>query len=371
MAGKIFGYFGSDNGKVRTATKAKLAELVSKEDEEFGLETIDGQAENAEAGETAIGRVITGLRTVPFFGDKVVYFSNVNLLSSNQTASAEGVKLALEHLLDLLEEGLPDNVNLVISGDTLFKSAKAVKRLLKVAKVENFERENTSAVGWGEKLKFEVIKRARKFDLHMDEETAELFALLVGAESSVIDSTLEMLELYKGKGATIDIELIRRLIPLNEAGAIFEISDALLRMDALKAVALIDRQLAMRSEPIALMRATFIPTIRNLFYAKMLHLEYGLPLNRGMAKRIESLPASAQASLPRTKAGKVSAWGIGQAAEHARKFSYEGLRDLLGHCLDADRKLVTTQLDGRMLLHRLVSRLVAAAERGGRKVKSS
>ena len=88
-------------------------------------------------------------------------------------------------------------------------------------------------------------------------------------------------------------------------------------------------------------------------------LDFSSALNR--------LPEADRSWLPRTKAGKVNAWGMFYGARNAGQFRTAELRRALEAILRADKALVTTQLDARMVLHRLVAELTMS----GRKRKKS
>src|SRR5947209_20411770 len=67
-AAKIYAVVGSDDVEVKQ-TAAELAEKLKPADAgDFGLETIDGAADNADQAATRIRSTIEALRTLPFFG---------------------------------------------------------------------------------------------------------------------------------------------------------------------------------------------------------------------------------------------------------------------------------------------------------------
>jgi len=73
---------------------------------------------------------------------------------------------------------------------------------------------------------------------------------------------------------------------------------------------------------------------------------------------INRLPPDATAHLPRKKDGSISAYALGLAAQNADRFETEQLVDGLNACLDANLKLVTTQLEHELVLTELVVKLL-------------
>ena len=133
-----------------------------------------------------------------------------------------------------------------------------------------------------------------------------------------------------------------------------------------KAIALVDKQMTKGEQPIALMRAAFIPTLRNLFMVRLLlesHPRIPLTHGRAFAKAVDALPEGEKTWLPQKKAGGVNTWGLFHAAAKARNFTGRELREALEACLAADRSLVTTQLDARFVLHRLVAQITGGKRR--------
>ena len=70
------------------------------------------------------------------------------------------------------------------------------------------------------------------------------------------------------------------------------------------------------------------------------------------------LPAKATEHLPRKKDGSVNAYGLAVAAQHAHQFEASQLIDAMRACLDANVKLVTTQLDHELILTEVVVKLL-------------
>ena len=99
-------------------------------------------------------------------------------------------------------------------------------------------------------------------------------------------------------------EDVERMVPLTRTGVIFEISRALENKKSDAAISLIDFQLERGENAITIMRAAFIPTLRNLLAARLLCDAFNLkPTNfKEFTARISSLPSYAAALIPLKKA---------------------------------------------------------------------
>ena len=81
----IYAVVGSDESAVKSAAKDLAAQLTPADAGDFGVETIDGCADNAEQAATRIRSAIEALQTLPFFGGgKLVWLKNANFLGGQR-----------------------------------------------------------------------------------------------------------------------------------------------------------------------------------------------------------------------------------------------------------------------------------------------
>ena len=103
---------GSDEAKVKREAAELAQKLAPAEAGEFGLEIIDGAADNVEGAATAIRSTIAALQTLPFFGGgKLVWLKSANFLSDDVRGKSANVLEPLEELGDILSRGLPNDVS--------------------------------------------------------------------------------------------------------------------------------------------------------------------------------------------------------------------------------------------------------------------
>ncbi len=326
--------------------------------DEFSTEIIDGVISNAADALSACGKAIEALQTLPFFGGgKTVWLKNVNFLGSDKTSQAEATKEGTEALLKCLEEGLPSDIHFVMSCSVFNKVRSLCKFLSKSGDFQTFDRMDASRDGWQEKMIPSVRKMASECGLTFDHESMMLFVTLVGVDTRQIRVEMEKMDIYLGDRREVTVEDVRVLVPLSHAGVVFEIGRAIQKQNGARALELIDQQLARKETAVGIIRAAIIPTVRNLFMAAAISdgrripngnfNQYGAALN--------AIPERERAWLPHSKkTGKLSAYPLFLASASAGKFGLPKLRRSMQACLDADRCLVTTGLDDRMVLHRLI-----------------
>jgi len=358
----VYAVLGSDEAEVKRVAAELATELTPPEAGDFGLEVIDGVAENAEQAAARIRSTIEALQTLPFFGStKVVWLKNANFLGDTPISRAASVQAALEQLSDLVENGPGSDVIFLISATEVDKRRSFYKSLLKLAETQIFDRLDSSRSGWEEEA-IEIVRgRAKKRKLQFDDAALDLFVLLTGGDSRQIENELEKIDIFLGKDRGVHADLVRELVPLSRAGVIFELSNALATRDLELALKLVRRLLDQGESAIGILLVAILPTIRNLLLAKDLMERHRLPRPYSpfqFISAINRLPAEATDHLPRKKDGSINAYALGIAAQHAHRFGTGQLIEAMQACLEANLQLVTTQLDHELVLTEVVVKLL-------------
>lgn len=355
---KIYAVVGSDDVEVKRVA-ADLAEKLKPADAgDFGLEVVDGAADNAEQAAARIRSTIEALRTLPFFGgEKVVWLKNANFLGDDQKARSASVQSALEQLSETINEGLGPDIIFLISAIEVDKRRSFYKSLSKRAELQIFDKLDSSRGGWEEEATEIVQVRAKKRKLQFNDDALELFVLLTGGDTREIENELEKVDLYLGKDRAVEADLVRELVPLTREGVIFDLSNALAERDLELALQLVRQLLDQGENPMGILLAAILPTVRNLLLAKDLMERHGIKRPHApfpFISAVNRLPGDATAHLPRKKDGTINAWTLGLAAQNAHVFETEQLITGMKACLAANLQLVTTQLDHELILTEVV-----------------
>ena len=367
--GNIYAVMGSDESEVKRVAADLAASLTPPEAGDFGLEIVDGVAENADQAAGRIRSTIEALQTLPFFGStKVVWLKSANFLGDTQLSCAASVQSALEELSDLIENGLGSDVIFLISATELDKRRSFYRSLVKRAELQIFDRLDSSRSGWEEGATEIVRSRAKKRKLQFDTDALDLFVLLTGGDTRQIENELEKIDIFLGKDRGVYVDLVRDLVPLSRAGVIFELSNALAMRDLELALTLVRRLLDQGESAIGILLVAIIPTVRNLLLAKDLMECHRLARPHSpfqFTSAINRLPAEATDHLPRKKDGSINAYALGIAAQHAHQFETKQLIEAMQACLGANLQLVTTQLDHELILTEVVVKLLGPASGRG------
>ena len=363
---KIYAVVGSDDVEVKH-TAAELADKLKPANAgDFGLEIIDGAADNADQAATRIRSTIEALRTLPFFGgEKLVWLKNANFLGDDQKARSASVQTALEEMTDTINEGLGPDITFLLSAIEVDKRRSFYKSLAKRAELQVFDKLDSSRGGWEEEATEIVQSRAKKRKLQFDEDALELFVLFTGGDTREIENELEKIDLYLGKERGVNVELVRELVPLTREGVIFDLSNALAERDLERAVTLVRQLLDQGENAIGILLVAILPTVRNLLLAKDLMERHRLARPHApfpFISAINRLPRDATSHLPRKKDGTVNAFALGIAAQNAHRFQTDQLIAGMKACLAANLQIVTTQLDHELILTEVVVKILGRGD---------
>ncbi len=363
----VYAVVGSDESTVK-ATAAELAlKLAPADAGDFGVETIDACADNADQAASKIRLAIEALQTLPFFGGgKLVWLKNANFLGDSKMGGAAAVQDALEELRAALEGDLGGGeVKFLLSAPEVDKRRSFYKALAKRAQLQVFDKLDATRSGWEEEASDLVQSLGKELKLRFDPEALDLFVLLTGGDTRTIKSELEKLHLFLGeKERRVALEDVRTLVPISRAGVIFELSNALAARDLERALGLVRRLLDQGESVIGILLVAIIPTVRNLLLAKDLMARHRIPRPSApysFIAALNRLPEEATAHLPRKKDGSINGYTLGIAAMQAQGFETERLVAGLEACLTANLQIVTSQLDHELILNQVVVKLLAAA----------
>lgn len=352
----IITVYGSDDGQVNDHARKSFGELTEGTNE-FSHEIIDGSATDADTAALICRQVIEALETMPMFGGrKVVWLKGATFLGDSVTGRAEATTQALQSLASLLERGLADDVCLLISATEFDKRRTFNKLLAKKGTDVEYRRPDISQDGWESQVADLANKTAREQGVQFEPPALDLFIHLVSESSRQIASEVAKLALYiSPERQVISEQDVRDLVPVTRSGIVFEISRAIENGQAAQTIRLMDAQLDSGEQPVGIIRAAVIPTLRNLVAAKILSSEYDLNTfnYKSFTSQLESLPGHARGLIPLKKDGTPNVYPLFLASQKSKRFKLNDLKKALKECFSADRLLVSSSIDARLVLHRL------------------
>ena len=363
---QIFAFFGTDEARAKEEAVKLSRKLTPEANAEFGLEIINGSAETSEHASRIIADTMDAIQTLPFLGgDKTVWLQNANIFADSVTGRAAATQQGIERLTALLNAGLPPGVSLIISGSSVDKRRAFFKKLKSLGEVTVYDLPDPSRPGWEREVMSLAKKQAHALGFGLEPDALEHFVMSTGENTRQLNEELQKLGLYLGEKKLAAVDDVRAVVSTTRAGVIFEIGDAIAERNLPRAIELIDHQLRRGENAIGILLAAIVPKVRSLLIACDLKQNYNVSGRdyRGYESKLKSLPESATAHLPRKNDGGISAYPIFLASKTCGRFTPEELARGLRLCLEANRRLVTTQLDSKIVLSQLVTQLLSKKQR--------
>ena len=330
---------------------------------DFGNDIIDGNADNAEHARQICSNVMQALQTLPFFGGgKVVWLKSANFLGDTVTGRAQGAVEGFENILDVLEAGLGDDVHFVLSASSIDKRRGAWKRLSKLAKVEVHDKPDTSRQGWEQAVLVTAGKKAQQLGITFESGALELLVQMAGDDTRQLENEMEKIDVFLGDRRRAGLTTVRRLVSQSRAGVLWDLGNAIGERNLPHALELLGMLMHQGQNAIGILLGAIVPRVRSLLLVKDLGSRYKLNSGNyaGFSNSLMALPSAATAHLPRKKDGTgFNAFPLFLAIREVRHYSLDELHAAFRSCLDANEKLVTTQLDNRLVLERLLVGMLA------------
>lgn len=356
---------GADEFSIKESA-AKLADkLAPKKAGEFGLEIIEGSVTNQDEALKVLARLREALNTVGLFGggDKLVWLKNTDLLADSPTTRAESVKDALGELAELLKSGLGDGVVLLISAIGCDRRKSLYKTIEKTGEVQFFEALEEGKGDSDEEIEAFIQSKLRADGKTMSAEAVQAFRELVAPNLREIANELEKLFTYVGKRPAVAKEDVRAICSASRQAVIWELTDALGARRASQAIAALENLLDAGEQPLGVLmmlvaQFRLMLLSKDLMQRKLITARDDKGGNFEFVKAFERLPETATAHFPKTKEGKLpNAWRLYRCALAAKNFSVAELIRAMDLLLEANRQLVTTQLDDRLIIEQAIAKI--------------
>ena len=357
-------------GEDEFAVKRRAKELYLGWTEELGgmdHEIIDATAANSGEALKALGRLREALQTLPFFGSaKAVWLQNCNFLGDERTASAAAVTEALGELAQELKSFAWDNVRLLISAGKVDKRKVFYKTLDKVGKVENFTGWSVDDKNWAAQAETWARQalRDRQKDIS-DEALAELISR-VGPNARQLDSEVEKVALYVGDRQSIQFDDVAAICTRNKTARAFALGDALGERDLPQLLHRLDEELwetkldPQKSE-IGLLYGLIAKVRAMLLLKEMLREGWVKPdadYYRFKAQ-LERVPADRLPTDKRYNPLALNPYVLFKALPQAKNYSRDELVRAMELLLQCNRRLVSSGLDGALVLQQALVQIVA------------
>lgn len=329
---------------------------------------LDASVTSSSEALKALDRLGEALQTLPFFGKgKVVWFRDCNFLAEERHATTQ-VTERLELLARQLKEfnwSEPCPVRLLISAGKVDKRKVFYKTLDKLGAVESFSAWTVDSKDWADEAETWARKalKTRRKEIS-DQALAELIER-VGPNARALDSEIEKLSLYSGDGEQIEVADVRAITSRNKSARAFALGDALGDRDLPNLLRRLDEELwEVKLDPkkseIGLLYGLIAKVRAMLMLKEMLREGWIKPeANYPRFKaQLERVPAEQLPKDRRFNPLSLNPYVLYNALPQVNRYSQAELVRAMEILLQANRRLVSSQLDQALVLQQALVEIV-------------
>ena len=313
----IYLLFGKESFLINETKQLLIQQVLKEEELEFNLSSFD-------LGETPIEIALEDAETFPFMGErKLIFLHNPVFLTAEKTK--EKVEHNLKRLETYLKEPSPYAIVVFVAPyEKLDERKKITKELKKIGTTYEAKKLNES------ELKKWVHSRADYNGVVFEPKAVEQMLMLVGANLFMLTSEVDKLAMYTGKGLTIDVETVEKLVPRSLEQNIFTLVEKIVSRQIHSALRIFYDLLKLNEEPIKIL-AVITGQFRLIYQVKELARRgYG---QQQIASHL-----------------KVHPFRVKLAAGQAQKFSDQELTFIMKELAEADYTMKTGGMNKELIL---------------------
>ncbi len=362
--------FGEDD----FAVKQRSRQVYQQWTEELGgmdHEIIDAAVGNSEQALKALAKLREALQTLPFFGGgKVVWLQNCNFLADDRTSSSSAVTETLGEIARELKEFSWQNVRLLISAAKVDKRKVFYKTLDKLADVETFAAWSVDDKDWAGQAETWALKSFRARQKTIGHEALGELISRTGPNQRQLDTEVEKLSLYVGARPEIGVEDVTAICTRNKLARAFALGDALGDRDLPRLLKRLDEELwelkfdKDKSE-IGLLYG-LISKVRALLLLKEMLREGWLKPDADYTRfkaQLERVPADKLPADRRFNPLALNPYVLYKALPQVKQYSQAELVRAMDLLLQCNQRLVTSRLDGAMVLQQAAMQIAGRANK--------
>lgn len=254
-AARIFLVYGTDDLTATRKADEIAARLCPPEEQAFGLETLQPEpgADNADAVCAFLRNVGEALRTPSFLGGgKTVYVRGAPYFDPlTEPGKFVSVKAEVERLVELLKQGLPAGVALILLTDKVNKSTAFYKTFNAAGEVHVFdepEKDKEAAEDFIPRVEQMLADRG----LAMPRGVFTAFLDRTGYNLRQVENEIEKLALYVGDRKTIAAADVQSMVAPMRESKFWEFADTFCKGDLADTLQMARRMFAQGVSPVAL-----------------------------------------------------------------------------------------------------------------------
>lgn len=355
------------------AVKQRAKELFQKWSTELGgmdHETIEATVSNSGDALKAIAKLREALQTLPFFGGgKVIWLRDCNFLGDDRTASSGDVTDTLVELAQELKDFQWQNVRLLVSAGKVDKRKTFYKTLEKIGRVECCDGWSVNDKDWADQAELMAGKLIQSRGKKISSDALSELVARIGPQPRQLTNEVEKLCLYVGDRVEIGEVDVDAICIRNKLSRAFALGDALGNRNLPALLKCLDEELWEIEAKIDKDKSEIgllyglISKVRALLMLKEMIREgwiKGAGDYNSFKAQLERVPAAKLPSDKKYNPLSLNPYVLFKALGQVKNYSETELVRAMDLLLQANRRLVSSALDERIVLQQTLVQIVGA-----------
>ncbi len=270
--------WGGDEYRVAQRAKQLLQVWCPPEQQDLGLEVVDGAVETIDEAVAAIQRVLDGIATVGLFGGaKVVWLREAMFFSEAVPGKFEAVKEAVGRLTEEIKRGLMPGQRLLITASKVHRGYGFYKACVAAGAVVEFE-VSDKPKEMMEQAQVTVRELLKAEQLTASGTTVHLLVEKAGYDTRLLHQEVTKLATYLGDRREVTEEDVRLLVSPSRESIAWDLAEVLSQRDLAACLRLFRQLMFQKEKPFVLLmgiegRIRDMLALRELMEAGHLRLE--------------------------------------------------------------------------------------------------
>jgi len=359
----VFAILGSDDALIKKEADAVVQRVAGSDADEFTLDVCE--ASDSVSPLDALVQAVNSIQTPAFMGmTKTVWLKNFPFDQEGTKSSKDALNVNLRLLSALIEKGIPDDVNFVMSGSGS-DSRKSFFKLCKKVAAKNMQILDQPKItdrDWQEKVKRIIQNSAREKGLNLANDTIEHLMSVFGVNTASIENELEKIFCFCGEKSPITKADIYEICHGDREAEFYAFGSALGARDLNTALLSLKRLFVNGKDESSIAMGVLAQTANT--FRQMLQVKLFMGITRTnpytIVNTVKSPPAALKARLMATcpDVFKGNPFAMKFKAQDADKYSGKEIVKAIHLITNAYKKAVSSGCSRQLLLEHIALQIV-------------
>lgn len=359
----VFAILGSDEALIKKEADSIAKKVAGEHADEFTLDVCE--TSDTVSATDALTQAINSIQTPAFMGmTKTVWLKNFPFDQEGTKTSKDALNVNLRMLSDMIAKGIPNDVNLIMSG-TGSDSRKSFFKTCKKAASKNMQVLDQPKItdrDWQEKVKRIIKTSAKEKGLNLANDAIEHLMSVFGVNTASIENELEKIFCFCGEKSPISKADIYEICHGDREAEFYAFGSALGARDLNTALLSLKRLFVNGKDESSIAMGVLAQTSNT--FRQMLQVKLFMGITRSNAYSIVNViknpPANLKERLMSTcpDVFKGNPFAMKFKAQDAEKYSGKEIVNAIHLITNAYKKAVSSGCSRQLLLEHIALQIV-------------